>query len=330
MTRSQSSSLRRTGFTLVELLVVIAIIGVLVALLLPAIQAAREAARRSQCVNNLKQFGLAVHNYESARGTLPAGSMGTIGVDSPYYSPHAQLLPYFEQGNIAQLLNFDESPWSTNNYAVARTQPALFLCPSDPMNANTGRADMGWTNYHANAGSWIKVAREWDGVFGPDAQVLSYQALKPLRIGQIVDGTSNTSMFSEVPNGYGGDYGSTKDPKFDCFDKTRVSTTSVDAARESIAAFKWQTSSVPWGGEWRWRGYPWSEGTMWRSWYNHLLTPNDVCWKVGDWWELVSPPGSFHPGVVNVALCDGSVQIINDGVDPGVWLEMGTRAGSPL
>jgi len=329
---SSTHSARR-GFTLVELLVVIAIIGVLVALLLPAVQAAREAARRSQCQNNMKQLGLALLNYESAKKEFPAGSSGIIGIPNntaPYYSPQAQLLAYFEQGVIAQRINFKESPWSTNNYAVARSQPGLFMCPSDATNSDPGRADMGWSNYHANAGSWIRLAKQWDGVFGPyspsneDATIGGHPQLPPVTIGQIIDGTSNTVAFAEMANGYGNDASAAKDPKADCFEKSSISSGSPTATRTAIAGFQWETSNLaPFApGTWRWRGYPWSEGTMWRTWYNHMLPPNSNCWKpcTGDgcWWDVISPPSSHHSGVVNAVMCDGSVEAIADDIDPDV------------
>ncbi|MBA3483233.1 MAG: DUF1559 domain-containing protein [Pirellulales bacterium] len=329
------------GFTLVELPVVIAIIGVLVALLLPAVQAARESARRSQCQNNLKQFGLSLLNYESARKEFPAGSMGVIGVgtnDPPYYSPHAQLFAYFEQGNISQRLNFKISPWVDPNYAVARTQPVLFLCPSDSINSQAGRADMGWSNYHGNAGSWVKMARQWDGVFGPyssispTTKVAGYSQLPPMTVGRIVDGTSNTAAFAEVANGFGNDASAAKDAKADCFEKSSIPFTTPAAALTAINGFNWQTSNVPWGNSWRWRGYPWSEGTMWRSWYNHLLPPNLNCWKpcTDCWWDLISPANSYHNEVTNAVMCDGSVQAIADGTDADAWLQNGTRDGAPV
>jgi prepilin-type processing-associated H-X9-DG protein len=87
----------------------------------------------------------------------------------------------------------------------------------------------------------------------------------------------------------------------------------------------WQAANIPWSGAWRWRGYPFTEGTIWRTWYNHLLTPNSKCWRPGEWWDLVSPPSSYHTGTVNVVMCDGSVQGITEGIDPDVWLAMGTR-----
>ncbi len=338
---SLALSLRR-GFTLVELLVVIAIIGVLVALLLPAVQAAREAARRSQCQNNMKQLGLALLNYESARKEFPAGSLGVIGIPvpntnpprEPYWSPHAQLLAYFEQGTISQRLNIKESPWSALNYATARTQPSLFLCPSDILNSQTGQADMGWTNYHGNAGSWVKVVRQWDGVFGPYAphsptiKVLGYEQLPPVSIARIVDGTSHTAAFAEMANGFGNDTSAPKDEKADCFERS-IPSTSIDASRTAIDKLSWSNSSIPWSGDWRWRGYPWSEGTMWRLWYNHLTPPNTTCWKAGDWWELISPANSYHSGITNVVMSDGSVHGIADGIDADVWLENGTRDGLP-
>lgn len=331
-----TKALRRRGFTLVELLVVIAIIGVLVALLLPAVQAAREASRRSTCQNHLKQFGLALLNFESAKKEFPAGSLGIIGATAanPYWSTHAQLLPYFEQGAISQRLDFDETPWSANNSNVARTQPSLFLCPSDRTPAQTAGAPMGWSNYHANAGSWIRMAKTWDGVFGPYSptnktfKVMTYEQLAPVSISQILDGTSNTAAFAEMATGWGEDTGAPKDQKADCFERSGIPLTNPAAARTAIEGFNWATSNIPWSGSWRWRGYPWSEGTMWRLWYNHLLPPNSVCWTpcTGDcWWELISPANSYHSGVTNVVMCDGSVQAVADGADPDVWLEQGTR-----
>jgi prepilin-type N-terminal cleavage/methylation domain-containing protein/prepilin-type processing-associated H-X9-DG protein len=327
------------GFTLVELLVVIAIIGVLIALLLPAIQAARESARRSQCINHLKQLGVALHNYESAKNEIPGGSLGTFGVDAPYFSPHTVLLPYVEEGNLYSQLDLDKSPWersrNADNYALARSQPEILLCASETNTRDSLGTDMGWTNYHANAGSWVKFKGAWDGVFGPGKIVNRYEPLEALGFNQIVDGLSNTAAFAEVVNGFGPQSASGRrgdgDPLADCFEFTgRLPWTSVQAARDAMAGRSLQAASVPWNGEWRWRGYPWTEGTVWRNWYNHLQPPNAVCWRPGEWWDIISPPTSYHAGVVNVTMCDGSVQTYADSIDPDVWLELGTRDGPPL
>ena len=322
---------KRPAFTLVELLVVIAIIGILVALLLPAIQAAREAARRTQCMNNLKQLGLALQNYESAHGEIPGGSSGTIGTTPSYTSVHTLLLPYVEQTQVLNLFDMDAGPFDPKNFEAGRNQPEMLLCPSDGNNRNTLGTDLGWTNYHANSGSWVRLGRVWDGVFGPDNRVESYPALGPLKFKQITDGLSNTVAFAEVVNGYGPDTQAAKSPITDCMEsRARISSRATAAqAREAFLSQNWQTALIPWDGTWRWRGYPWSEGTIWRTWYNHLLPPNSVCWRPGKWWDLVSPATSYHPGIVNVVMCDGSVQVISDSVDPDLWMNMGTRAGPP-
>ncbi len=318
-------STERRGFTLVELLVVIAIIGILVALLLPAVQSARESARRSQCQNHLKQLGLAMHNFESARQVFPSGSLGTFGVTAPYYSPHTQLMPYYEEQVLYDEFDLADSPWSTLNYGLARTQPVVLLCPTDPQQGLD--TDMGWTNYHANAGSWVAMRREWDGVFGPEGRVLSYPGIGTLRSGQILDGLSKTVAFAEVVNGYGVNTEAPPHPLIDCFERSGIPRTNPQAAWDALAQMDWRSSPVPWSQSWRWRGYPWTEGTIWRNWYNHIQPPNAVCWKSGDWWDIISPATSYHNGVVNVVMCDGSVQTFGGDVDRQLWLDMGTRNG---
>lgn len=310
----------RRGFTLVELLVVIAIIAMLVTLLLPAVQAAREAARRTQCINNLKQLGIALQSYESAFGVFPSGSPEAAG----YLSPQAQILPQIEESAVGALLDIKKGPFEEPNYTVAASQPSIFLCPTD---GEPPRSDMGWTNYHGNCGTWVHITG-WDGVFGPNYDA-GGDDMKPLRMARLTDGTSKTAAFSEVLNGFGDNPGLAPDRLTDCFESGSPGSKNAlpMEAREMFMAKDWQSSKIPWGGSWRWRGYPWSEGTVWRGWYNHLLTPNQPCWQPGDWWRLVTPATSSHPGIVNTAMCDGSVRPVVDDVDPLVWQATGTRSG---
>jgi len=315
---------------------VIAIIGILVALLLPAVQAAREAARRNSCQNNLKQLGLALQNYENTHKTLPGGQAAAFTSATAYLSVQVQILPYIEEGNVQDQLNLKESPFSEHNTKVAEVQPAIMLCPTDPANGtrrgSAGMYFMGWTNYHANAGSWVRLGG-WDGVFGPVVREEGSE-LKPLRLAKIIDGTSKTAALAEVANGLAPELAVGRGagvPQADCYDTSTVGGNDVNTVRQGFLGKDRSVATVPWSGEWRYRGYPWSEGTMWRTWYNHLLPPNSTCWVPGgNFWQILSPPSSYHSGgTVNVAMCDGSVQAYSDDVDPNVWTELGTRAGPP-
>ena len=325
----------RRGFTLIELLVVIAIIGVLVALLLPAVQAAREAARRIQCSNNLKQVGIALHNYHAAVGCLPVGFLYPTGpvpsTTSPLqyrWSALAQMTPYLEQANLFNALNFDFPvgykpaggpspfwPFYPANTTAMSTTVASFLCPSD--GAPSPMAGSGPVNYAFCSGSGIGGgdATGADGAFilGPAMSVAG-----------LTDGSSNTVAASELLLGLAGPYSQT----------TPLPIPSPPSRAMARMAAGPLTDEDCAGAPSGWllnKGASWWDGNYLNTLYNHHETLNseryDCITYHNPGWKAAR---SLHPGGVNVLFCDGHTTFIRDGVASSTWRAIDTRAGGEV
>ena len=306
-------SRRRSGFTLVELLVVIAIIGVLVALLLPAVQAAREAARRMSCSNNLKQLIVAAHNYHDTYLRLPAGRTRRS------FSTHAAILPFVEQSNAANLIDYTVSVNHANNAAARATELLFFNCPSDPQ-SNTPPGLAG-TSYRANQGSgvlWgLPPSNPSNSNFGmPEPNGVFYENTFH-KLASITDGTSNTAAFSEHQKG---DFNQGMATPADTF-RTGTHPANADEALAQCNAIDPTSLSFQGVSD---VGAPWLEGYHSTTSYFHVLPPNGR--------SCMFPPGriatsaaSQHPGGVMMALCDGSVRFVSQTINLQTWRDLGQR-----
>ncbi len=335
----RSKIVKRPAFTLVELLVVIAIIGILVALLLPAVQAAREAARRMSCSNNLKQIGLALHNYAGIYSeSLPNNGFSWPGGYPNDYSPHARLLPFLEKENLQNLIDFriymghpalDDLPAELRQAAATRIE--TFECPSD-VGAKLNRLtlpsgaviDVAGTSYSMNQGSGL------DGVFHPGngtpADGLCWINAQ-IKFRDVIDGTSNTIAFCETTIGEGIDIAAPTP-----FQDPRRYRANASAANDAVASAgdPGDTAGVAsyitsWDGS---RNHQWLRGSIPDGpVMNGRWTPNSAVPDMVVGSSKITAARSYHGGVVMVCLVDGSVRSVANTVDRTVWHASWTRAG---
>ncbi|MEM7785483.1 MAG: DUF1559 domain-containing protein [Planctomycetota bacterium] len=328
---------KTNGFTLVELLVVIAIIGILVGMLLPAVQSVREAARRTACLNNVRQMILSAHNYEAAQGKLPPSyelATGGTATGNGSWSIHAQLLPYCDQANAYDLIEFD-LPWS-DPVNVATGVPTLrvpmYQCPNeinDTVRIKNGQPFVYPHNYGFNFGSWLvydPIERDpGDGLFYVNGKV---------RFGSVRDGQSNTLCVAEV-KAFQPYIRNTQDPG-------PVPPTDPNAFASYSGEIKLGGSLHKNTGH-----TEWCDGRVHHSGITTVFTPNTVVPYEfnGETYDIdvnsekegnsttkatyaAITSRSYHAGgVVMIGMLDGSARSLSDRIELDIWRAIGTIAG---
>jgi prepilin-type processing-associated H-X9-DG protein len=293
----------RPAFTLIQLLVIIAILAMLAAMLFPAVMKVRSAAGRVQSQNNLKQIGLACHNYHDVNGRFPSGN------DDNNFSAAAYLLPYLEQDATFKAIDFSKPMADEANANVRKMQLPLFLSSRDPQNAV--KEEWGATNYLFSAGSQVDL-KDNDGVF--------YQGSN-IRIADITDGTSNTILSGETLKGDGGAKAVDVKRQHVLLDKDALKNLKPDAG---VQDFKNNKHIV---GD---RCASWMDGRFLQGTFNGTLVFNDErpdvsCEGQGG----LSALRSMDTGI-NIGFCDGSVRQINKTINAVTWKALTTRNGGEV
>jgi prepilin-type N-terminal cleavage/methylation domain-containing protein len=298
---SKLSRTFRSGFTLVELLVVIAIIGILVALLLPAIQAAREAARRTQCNNNQKQIALALHNYHDTYNRFPPGYFTTITSSSNpnRYCWFQTILPFVEQSALFDQfqpeINARRNPW---DWPGSGERIQGFMCPSDPARGKVTGAGFHGNYLVVHGGHSLQPSSNQRSANG------MFYVYSETKLADVLDGTSNVAMLGEIRLLRDGDDR-----------RGRYYQVGYDTANVTLALRDTPNGAADTGHQDRIRNSQW--------------TPANHASGDGGWYRLNAR--SYHPGGVLIALADGAVRFVSDNVNTRTWENLGNRAdGNPL
>jgi prepilin-type N-terminal cleavage/methylation domain-containing protein/prepilin-type processing-associated H-X9-DG protein len=340
MIRKRSSR----AFTLIELLVVVAIVGITASLVLPAVQSARESARRVECANRLKQIGLALHSHLASHGIFPPGMRpdseqpkGNPVALGPL-SPHYALLPYLEQVPLFNSINVvvartpdGRNPLSSgpNNATAAHTRLSAFLCPSDPAVMAPG------CNFRACVGSFPYEFDHSAGHAAAPGGGGAFPAFARLSAGDFQDGLAMTAGFSERLTGSGSSQG--RDRRRDIWFSGISDVASVvdsDLLLSTCGQSSGQAVET-----WGLGGERWIDASYSQTLYNHVAPPNWLGMDCSAALPLSDPgniPGiastarSFHPGGVHVLFMDGHVSNVKNAVTLSVWRALGTRAGAEV
>ncbi len=322
------------AFTLVELLAVITIIGILIALLLPAVQAAREAARRIQCANNLKQIGLAMHSFASSRNALPPLENN--------FTPLARMLPYCEQDGLRDLFDFSQTVVDSDQLRLAIATPiSVFLCPSDPEPAVhtiestwsvTGTLVCAGSNYAINGSSGTGTLTTNIDPFMNATDGICYKNAN-LAFRDIIDGLSQTVAFAESLRGRCDSPAKEPTPDLQLYAANlglsgtsnllplAASAEPNDVASVVAAAESWTGTRL-----FNWFKIDQSSGTILMARFPPNSPFPDMCAR--RLW--INAARSRHPGGVNVCFCDGSLKFISNTIDVNTWHALWTRAGSEV